>query len=206
MTKNKIDLKVVLLGYASVGKTCIVYREMYNQFGDTHTTIGGAFSSKRAVVGDTEVLLGIWDTAGTERYQAVNRSYYRRANAAIVCYDLTNSETWEKVTFWAEELTQNEPDIEIYIVGTKLDLIQHGEQRAIPNIRVEETAKRYNAHIFETSSRTGENVSLLFQTIAENFCKKTNNGTNLPNHNNNNSIGNSVKVDQKSEKEKGGCC
>ncbi|KAK5576497.1 hypothetical protein RB653_007641 [Dictyostelium firmibasis] len=203
MTKAKIDLKVVLLGYASVGKTCIVTRYTSGQFGDTHTTIGGAFSSKRVVVGETEVLLGIWDTAGTERYQAVNVSYYRRANAAIVCYDLTNRESWDKVTFWAEELTQNEPDIEIYIVGTKLDLIQQGDIKAVPEEEVKQTARRYKAHIFETSSRTGENVSLLFQTIAEDFCKRTNNGTTPVNTN----PSNVVNVNTQTQKKKsGGCC
>jgi len=207
MVKSKIDVKVVLLGWSSVGKTCIVQRLMYNQFGDTSTTIGGAFSSKRVSVGDVDVLLGIWDTAGTERYQAVNRSYYRRANAAIVCYDLTNYESWDKVKFWIDELTTNEPDIEIYIIGTKLDLVKDNtEPRAVPVDKVRELAERYHAHTYETSSKTGENIPELFQIIAENFCKKYPQGIVTSNNGNKSNSSVNLQDNNGGKKPSGGCC
>jgi len=49
----------------------------------------------------------------------MSRIYYRSARAAIVCYDLTNGASWEKVKFWIEELVANEEKCSIYIVGTK---------------------------------------------------------------------------------------
>ena len=34
-----VDLKVVLLGQPGVGKTCLVYRYLYNTFGETISTV-----------------------------------------------------------------------------------------------------------------------------------------------------------------------
>ncbi|MEQ2172118.1 hypothetical protein GOODEAATRI_017788 [Goodea atripinnis] len=49
-------------------------------------TIGAAFVAKPIQVGDKVITLGIWDTAGSERYEAMSRIYYRGARAAVVCY------------------------------------------------------------------------------------------------------------------------
>ena len=39
-------------------------------------------------VGGKEVVLGVWDTAGSERYESMARMYYRSApsNCTIVCH------------------------------------------------------------------------------------------------------------------------
>jgi len=49
----------------------------------------------------------------------MSRIYYRSARAAVVCFDLTNKATYEKVEFWIDELLTNEENCDIYIVGTK---------------------------------------------------------------------------------------
>ena len=48
--------------------------------------------------------LVLQDTAGSERYQAMSRIYYRGAKAAVVCYDLTDKLSYEKAQFWVQEL------------------------------------------------------------------------------------------------------
>jgi Ras-related protein Rab-24 len=75
--------------------------------------------AKKIVVGGTSLTLGIWDTAGAERYESMSRIYYRAAKAAVVCYDLTNRSSFDKVKFWVEELLHNEDGCDLYIVGTK---------------------------------------------------------------------------------------
>jgi GTPase SAR1 family protein len=49
--------------------------------------------------------------------------FYRGAKAAVICYDLTDDKTWDKVKFWAGEVARFEEDCKIYIVGNKLDLL-----------------------------------------------------------------------------------
>ena len=53
---------------------------------------------------DTTVKLEIWDTAGQERYHSLVPIYYRGAQAAIVVYDITNADTFERAKSWVKEL------------------------------------------------------------------------------------------------------
>jgi len=171
---SKVDVKVVLLGKHDVGKTCLVERYLHGKFKFNVTaTVGAAFGAKKVDVNGTSITLGIWDTAGAERYESMSRIYYRSARAAIVCYDLTNKQSFGKVRFWIEELLANEKNCDIYIVGTKLDKIQEDpESRAIESHNVENYAENIGAKVFETSSKTGENVENLFYKIAEEYTKK----------------------------------
>ena len=39
------------------------------------------------------IKISLWDTAGSERFKAINRIYYRDAAAAVIVYDITRSDT-----------------------------------------------------------------------------------------------------------------
>eukprot|EP01102_Stenamoeba_stenopodia_P017484 TRINITY_DN626_c0_g1_i2.p1 TRINITY_DN626_c0_g1~~TRINITY_DN626_c0_g1_i2.p1 ORF type:complete len:261 (-),score=34.34 TRINITY_DN626_c0_g1_i2:19-801(-) len=161
---SKVDVKVVLLGQHDVGKTCLVERYLHGKFKFNVTaTVGAAFGAKKVEVNGTSITLGIWDTAGAERYESMSRIYYRSARAAIVCYDLTNKVSFNKVRFWVEELLANEKNCDIYIVGTKLDrILEEGEARAIGEETVQNYAENIGAKVFDTSAKTGQNVDSLF--------------------------------------------
>lgn len=38
-----------------------------------------------------DICVGLWDTAGSERYEAMSHMYYRDAKAAVICYDITDA-------------------------------------------------------------------------------------------------------------------
>lgn len=44
--------------------------------------------------------MGIWDTAGAERYHALGTLYHNGARAAIVCFDASNRTSWDKLKDW----------------------------------------------------------------------------------------------------------
>ncbi|TWW75293.1 Ras-related protein [Takifugu flavidus] len=125
MSAIRVDAKVVMLGKESVGKTSLVERYVHHRFlvGPYQNTIGAAFVAKPIQLGEKVVTLGIWDTAGSERYEAMSRIYYRGARAAIVCYDLTDSSSFQRARFWVKELQNCEEQCKIYLCGTKNDLI-----------------------------------------------------------------------------------
>jgi len=160
----KVDVKVVLLGKHSVGKTCLVERFLHGQFKDsTVATVGAAFGAKKVEVYGREITLGVWDTAGQERYESMSRIYYRGAKAALVCFDLSDMKSFEKVRFWVEELMLNEESCDIYIVGTKLDMTGQGHVSE----EIRDYVSRINAKLFLTSARTGEGIEALFLDIAQ---------------------------------------
>lgn len=114
-------------------------------------------------------MAGIWDTAGSERYEAMSRIYYRAAKAAILCFDLSSSESFEKIKDWVAELKEHEPACALYIVGCKLDAVVDGNRVDAALIR--NYAEKVGASVFETSSKTGRNVDELFFSIAENWLR-----------------------------------
>jgi len=122
---NRIDLKVVLLGKENVGKTSLFQRFIKGTFfeGSQQATVGASYGAKHVVLdGRRVVVMGLWDTAGSERYEAMTKMYYRSASAAIICYDISSLASFEKARFWVSELLRNEENCRIFLCGTKLDL------------------------------------------------------------------------------------
>ncbi|XP_017878284.1 ras-related protein Rab-24-like [Ceratina calcarata] len=116
-----------------------------------------------------KIIMGIWDTAGTERYDAMCKIYYRGAKAAIICYDITMPDTFQKAKYWIRELRDIEEDCKVYICATKKDILEHGAVPCPEIDVVERYAASIQAKLFLTSSKTGENVAELFNEIAEDF-------------------------------------
>jgi len=161
------DLKVVTLGAADVGKTCLVERYLHSRFENaSRPTVGAAFGAKTVHRGDSVITVGIWDTAGQERFESISRLYYRGAKAALVCFDLTNKDSFAKVHFWMEELAEHAPDCLKFLVGTKADLVASGMPRQVSEREIAKILEENGAiKSIMTSSKTGENVDDLFNTI-----------------------------------------
>ena len=62
------------------------------------------------------------DTAGSERYESMSRIYYRGARAAIVCYDLTESSSFDRAKFWVRELQMNEEVCIVHVYLTEFHM------------------------------------------------------------------------------------
>jgi len=168
---NKIfQFKLVLLGESAVGKSSLVLRFVKGQFLDyQESTIGAAFLTQTVLLNDTTVKFEIWDTAGQERYHSLAPMYYRGAQAAIVVYDITSYDSFDRAKKWVKELQrQGNPNIVIALAGNKVDLA--------PKRKVEiEEAQSYsdeNGILFmETSAKTAANVNELFVAIAKKLPK-----------------------------------
>jgi signal recognition particle receptor subunit beta len=121
-----------------VGKTSLVQRYVRNAFNPatTTSTVGASFVTKRVLdtTSDTTVRLQIWDTAGQERFRSISRLYYRGAHACLLCYDITDENSFQEMAGWLRELRANiggggnggegEPDpLVIHVVGTKSDIV-----------------------------------------------------------------------------------
>ncbi|KAJ7477064.1 P-loop containing nucleoside triphosphate hydrolase protein [Mycena galericulata] len=123
-----IDSKIVIMGNSGVGKTSLLQRYTQNKFDpkNTTSTSGAFFVTKKVYVNGLKVRLQLWDTAGQERFRSMAPMYYRGANAALLLYDITNASTFDDIRGWLEELKKNcQPELIIYIVGSKADLSSH---------------------------------------------------------------------------------
>lgn len=164
------QFKLVLLGESSVGKSSLVLRFVKGQFHEfQESTIGAAFLTQTVQIDDTTVKFEIWDTAGQERYHSLAPMYYRGAQAAIVVYDITNKETFQKAQTWIKELQrQASPNIVIALAGNKLDL---AGKRAVSYEEAKAYADECSLLFMETSAKTAANVMDIFTSIAKKLPK-----------------------------------
>jgi len=159
------NFKIVLLGEGCVGKTSLVVRYVNNQFNEAHiTTIQASFLTKRLQLSGSTVNLAIWDTAGQERFHALGPLYYRDANAALLVYDVTDQDSFQKVKNWVKELRKVlGKDIVLFIAGNKDDL----PGKAIPLDDAEAYALSVGATHCRTSAKNNVGVEPMFLELAK---------------------------------------
>ncbi|KFZ16250.1 hypothetical protein V501_02301 [Pseudogymnoascus sp. VKM F-4519 (FW-2642)] len=124
--------KIVLLGPSGSGKSCLLHRFIKNEWRSLSSqTIGVEFASKIIRIGTgsrmKRIKLQLWDTAGTERFRSVSRSYYRGAAGAILVYDITSAATFAALPpFLADARALASPRLTTLLVGNKEDLAGGG--------------------------------------------------------------------------------
>jgi Ras-related protein Rab-30 len=167
MDDYKFLFKVVLIGEAGVGKTCLVKRYCQGVFPVAQSaTIGVDFMIKTVDVNGEQIKLQIWDTAGQERFRTITQSYYRSANAIVIVYDIANQPSFDRLVDWMRELKQHINDkVILFLVGNKCDL--NADEREIPMYIGAQFAQRFNMKFIETSAKESKNVEKIFQDLAE---------------------------------------
>jgi small GTP-binding protein len=165
MTEPEATHKVVMLGNSGVGKTSIVVRFREKIFKRMTTpTVGAGTIQETVRTQKGPVRLNIWDTAGEERYKSFAGLYSQAASAGIVCFDVTDSTSFDEVGDWIRLFQENaEKDAIIVIVGNKNDLI---EERQVTEGTAKTWAEAHSLVYFDVSAKTGENVDLLFAEVA----------------------------------------
>ncbi|KAK7560341.1 ras family-domain-containing protein [Phyllosticta citricarpa] len=191
--KPSSSVKLVLLGEAAVGKSSLVMRFVNNDFQENkEPTIGAAFLTQKCNLPTRTIKFEIWDTAGQERFASLAPMYYRNAQAALVVYDITKASSLTKAQHWVAELQrQASPGIVIALVGNKADLVEDGTEeggeptaaapadpapaaedddntgaRKVPTKTAKAYADEEGLLFFETSAKTGQNVTEVFTAIA----------------------------------------
>ncbi|RDH23604.1 rab GTPase protein [Aspergillus niger ATCC 13496] len=186
--------KVILLGPSGAGKSCVLHRFVKSEWRVLSSqTIGVEFSSKIVKLGAgprrTRIKLQLWDTAGTERFRSVSRSYYRGAAGAILIYDITSHASFVSLpTFLMDARALASPNLSVLLAGNKMSFpfgssggsvrsnydtttrmtathALHGRE-----VSTEETshwAAKSNIPVaVEVSALTGEGVEELFNRLA----------------------------------------
>ncbi|XP_044270886.1 ras-related protein Rab-21 [Tribolium madens] len=160
------NFKVVLLGEGCVGKTSLVLRYVEDKFNTNHvTTVQASFLNKKLNIDSKRINLAIWDTAGQEKFHALGPIYYRSSNGAVLVYDITDEDSFQKVKSWVKELRKMlGAEICLVIAGNKTDLEKN---RNVSLEDAEAYASKVGAIHFQTSAKLNKGVEEMFLTLTQ---------------------------------------
>ncbi|VDO51446.1 unnamed protein product [Haemonchus placei] len=97
--------RVVMCGEAAVGKSSLVMRLVSGKHcANLPSTLGVDFHVKTVNVDGRNVALQLWDTAGQERFRSLCKSYFRRADGAILVYDVSSEHSFLKIRDWVDTI------------------------------------------------------------------------------------------------------
>src|SRR5207245_2355794 len=142
------------------------------------STMGLDFDSRVVLHNSHLTKVQIWDTAGQERYRAIAKNYYRRVTGIIVVFDITQRDTYEKVSFWLKEIQMYDKKNPIIVqVGNKIDL-KH--LRMVETVEAKEYAESNKIKYFETSAKLSDGIDDMIMYLLDNGTDKVCEITKLP--------------------------
>ena len=108
----------------------------------------------------------IYDTCGQERYNAINETYYKNADAALLVYDISNRDSFNTIKeYYCSSVRQFcKPNIPIILIGNKTD---KEDERQVETEEGSALAIEEHFIFKESSCFTNENVADSFEALIE---------------------------------------
>ena len=175
---NPYIVKCVKIGDHGIGKSTMGNMFIDEEFDTSITsTIGISFFDKTITLDNyncQKLKLQIWDTAGSEKYRSIVRTYLRDVYLGIIMFDMTDRSTWDHIDTWKEQLDNGktcEVIPHIVLVGTKSDKNYY----AISEKEIKEKAEEWGCNYYILSSKSKHSyrkIYHMFVTEANNLHKK----------------------------------
>ncbi|KAI6164071.1 P-loop containing nucleoside triphosphate hydrolase protein [Pisolithus thermaeus] len=180
-------LKFIITGDAAVGKSSLLVRLTDQRFlSNPDPTLGVEFGSKLIEIPEEGKIIKLqcWDTAGTESFRSITRSYYRGAAGCLLVYDVTNRASFLDARSWLADVRAHaDPHLTCILVGNKVDLCDgaaegaaNHKRREVPTTEAEWWAKEEGLLFVEASAKSGRNVDWAFEEAARDILDKIKRG------------------------------
>ena len=214
MDPGEFDLsfKLIVIGDSGVGKSCLAIKATKDTFDTLYSpTIGFEFMTFFIKVEEVNIKLQIWDTCGQEVYRSLINSFYHNSSLAFLVYAINDKISFNNLESWLNEIrTTSNPDVNIFIIGNKVDL---ENERVIPKDVGQGFADTHDAKLFiETSAKTGFNAQNILIEAAKLlyeqhllYKNRVSRPESLTNLNNNNGV-ELIEEEQNIKKRRKGCC
>ena len=176
--KEVKKFKIILLGEKGVGKSSLIDRYVSNKFSNfENTELRDAVKIKKYEVDkNLTAELSINDTTEVEKLGKFPRDYYNDAHGAIIVFNLTDPQSFEKISYWKEELDYNAPfDVVVCYLGNQAD------RTADRKVKMDDIKKIIGDNLYyDVSAKTGNNVSLAFEQLTIGIIDKQKDEENNP--------------------------
>ncbi|XP_063646399.1 rab-like protein 2A isoform X2 [Pan troglodytes] len=152
------NVKIICLGDSAVGKSKLMERFLMDGFQPQQlSTYALTLYKHTAMVDGKTILVDFWDTAGQERFQSMHASYYHKAHACIMVFDVQRKVTYRNLSTWYTELREFRPEIPCIVVANKIDDINVTQKSF-------SFAKKFSLPLYFVSAADGTNVVKVWLT------------------------------------------
>ena len=169
MMRNFI-FKIIVAGNGGAGKTTLLRRYVDGIFDEsTIETVGVDFFLKELVLEDLNAhsTLQLWDLGGQKRFRHMLNSFTMGARGALLLFDLTRMPKINDIVNWVNIVRLHDISLPILLVGTKNDLEDFIAVDDKTAFNIKNTFQMID--YIKTSSKTGENVDLVFKILVKNL-------------------------------------
>lgn len=92
--------------------------------------------------------------------------YYRDSQAAVICFDLAEEQSFRSTQYWVDEMRKNNTydGFVLILAGNKADI--NPRDRRVSKEQASEYARLHGMEYIETSAKTGQGVTEVFGRIA----------------------------------------
>jgi len=130
------------------------------------------------------VKLQCWDTAGTESFRSITRSYYRGAAGCLLVYDVTSRNSFTNARSWLADVREHaDPHLTCILVGNKVDLVSESpdgsgssKHREVTTEEAQIWAQEQGLLFVEASAKSGLNVEHAFEQACRDILDKIRRG------------------------------
>jgi len=171
---QEIRKKICLLGEASVGKTSLIKRFVFEEFDDKYITTMGTKVSKKVVLLEipdqngtnikVEVTLAIWDVIGQHEYHSLVLKYFKDSDGGLVVADGSRFDTVQSMRNWIGSFNNTVGRVPLLLLINKSDLF---DVDTFNKQNLDELNLEFGTKYFFTSAKNGDNVEQAFNTLAK---------------------------------------
>jgi small GTP-binding protein len=177
MDRQRMKVKICLVGEGAVGKTCLIRRFIQDQFDDRYiSTLGAKVSKKELKVdganGGADVDMTIWDIMGEKGFrELLKEAYFHGAQGVLAVCDITRKQTLDDLDDWVAAVLKVTGNVPITYLANKADL---KDQMDVTEADIRRAAESHRAPYLYTSAKTGQNVEEAFAKLANLIATRSN--------------------------------
>ena len=163
--KEKISLRIAVLGHILSGKSQLIFRFINNKLPDEHDTIVEDSYTVPADIDNIKCTLEILDTAGEDDYQNMFDEWVDSSDGIVLVYSIDSRDSFESMKIKYGRILKLKGDRKVsIIVGNKCEL---EEERKVSKEEAENFCLSNKVPFLEVSALKDINVKETFLTVAK---------------------------------------
>ena len=164
-----LNLKVILLGDTTVGKTSIFTQYIKKEFKiSTLATIGMDNTKKTIKLDGRTINLSILDTPGNPTFRNITKNSIRNSDIIIIVFDITNKNSFENLEKWYNFVKET-LDIDKIVVGIAANKNDLEEKSEVTPDEYNSFSQNYNVDVFSVNAIDYSIIEDMFFKLTEKY-------------------------------------